>query len=130
MKTRISQKMLLIVSLSALLANPVFAAFGDNPAPSPNALSDNSAPGSALPPGTYPSSPSDSEKKSRLTPTSSPPKRPSPRIRKTVSKSPVRVADSLAVGWQYLHGTANQPLNSPRAPNALQAKSPAGSGNA
>ena len=62
MKTRTSRKMLLIFSLSALLTNPAFAAFGDDTA-APSSLSDNGAAGSALPPGTYPSSPSDSDKK-------------------------------------------------------------------
>jgi len=58
---------LLIVGLSALLTGPAFAAFGDNPEPSANALSGDSAAGSALPPGTYPSSPSDSSKKTKDT---------------------------------------------------------------
>ena len=68
MKTRMSQRILLIVGLSVLLASPAFAAFGDDTAPSPNALSDSSAAGSALPPGTYPSSPSDSDKKTETAP--------------------------------------------------------------
>jgi len=63
MKTRSSQRILLIVGLSALLTGPALAAFGDNPEPAANALSGDSAAGSALPPGTYPSSPSDSDKK-------------------------------------------------------------------
>ena len=63
MKTRSSQRILLIVGLSALLSGPAFAAFGDNPLPSANALSGADAAGSALPPGTYPSSPADSDKK-------------------------------------------------------------------
>lgn len=53
MKTPSSQRLLLIISLSALLGSPAFAAFGDNTAPADN----------ALPPGTYPSSQSDSDKK-------------------------------------------------------------------
>ncbi|MCU1785585.1 hypothetical protein NTD80_22815 [Pseudomonas sp. 13B_2.1_Bac1] len=68
MKTRMSQRILLIVGLSALLVSPAFAAFGDDTAPSPNTLSDSSAAGSALPPGTYPSSPSDSDKKTETAP--------------------------------------------------------------
>ncbi|MEX5558072.1 hypothetical protein Q1J45_10910 [Pseudomonas rhodesiae] len=48
MKTTTSRRIALSVCLSALLAGPVLAAFGDN----------NSAAGSALPPGNYPSSPS------------------------------------------------------------------------
>ncbi|MGY3026037.1 hypothetical protein ACVWXR_003872 [Pseudomonas lurida] len=67
MKTTSSQRILLIVGLSALLCGPAFAAFGDNPEPSSNALSSDSAPGSALPPGTYPSSPSDNDKKTEDT---------------------------------------------------------------
>ncbi|MEX5548011.1 hypothetical protein Q1J68_20540 [Pseudomonas pergaminensis] len=67
MKTRSSHRILLIVGLSALLTGPAFAAFGDNPEPSANALSGDSAAGSALPPGTYPSSPSDSSKKTKDT---------------------------------------------------------------
>ncbi|MEX5552991.1 hypothetical protein [Pseudomonas pergaminensis] len=67
MKTRSSHRTLLIVGLSALLTGPAFAAFGDNPEPSANALSGDSAAGSALPPGTYPSSPSDSSKKTKDT---------------------------------------------------------------
>jgi hypothetical protein len=65
MKTKLSQRILLIVSLSALLTGPAFAAFGDNPEPAASALSGDSAAGSALPPGTYPSSPSDSDKKTK-----------------------------------------------------------------
>ena len=68
MKTRSSHRILLIVGLSALLTGPAFAAFGDNPEPSANALSGDSAAGSALPPGTYPSSPSDSNKKAETPP--------------------------------------------------------------
>lgn len=67
MKTRSSHRILLIVGLSALLTGPAFAAFGDNPEPSANTLSGDSAAGSALPPGTYPSSPSDSSKKTNDT---------------------------------------------------------------
>ncbi|WP_025857505.1 hypothetical protein [Pseudomonas sp. CHM02] len=67
MKTRSSQRILLIVGLSALLTGPALAAFGDNPQPSSNALSGDSASGSALPPGTYPSSPSNSDKNSKDT---------------------------------------------------------------
>lgn len=67
MKTNMSQRFLLVVGLSALLANPAFAAFGDDTSPSPNSLSDNAA-GSALPPGTYPSSPADSDKKAETPP--------------------------------------------------------------
>ncbi|OPA87655.1 hypothetical protein BFW87_23730 [Pseudomonas fluorescens] len=68
MKTRSSQRMLVIVGLSALLSGPVFAAFGDNPNPSVNALSGAGAAGSALPPGTYPSSPADADKKTATPP--------------------------------------------------------------
>ena len=67
MNTRSSHRILLIVGLSALLTGPAFAAFGDNPEPSANTLSGDSAAGSALPPGTYPSSPSDSSKKTKDT---------------------------------------------------------------
>jgi len=67
MKTRSSQRILLIVGLSALLTGPALAAFGDNPEPAANALNGNGAAGSALPPGTYPSSPSDSSKKTKDT---------------------------------------------------------------
>lgn len=63
MKTRTSHRIMLIVGFSALLASPAFAAFGDAIAPAANSLSGNSVAGSALPPGTYPSSPSDSDKK-------------------------------------------------------------------
>lgn len=65
MKTRLSQRILLIVGLSALLTGPALAAFGDNPEPAANLLSGDSASGSALPPGNYPSSPSDSDKKGK-----------------------------------------------------------------
>ncbi|UII69172.1 hypothetical protein LVW35_15895 [Pseudomonas sp. HN11] len=65
MKTRLSQRILLVVGLSALLTGPALAAFGDNPEPAANALNGSGAAGSALPPGTYPSSPADSDKKSK-----------------------------------------------------------------
>ena len=68
MKTAMSHRILLIVGLSALLASPAFAAFGDATGPAANSLSGNSAAGSALPPGTYPSSPSDSDKKAETPP--------------------------------------------------------------
>ncbi|MFJ2407646.1 hypothetical protein ACIOMR_00615 [Pseudomonas sp. NPDC087814] len=58
MKTSISQRIVLVASLALVLYAPAYAAFGDNTAPEAPALSGNSAPGSALPPGTYPSSPS------------------------------------------------------------------------
>ncbi|MGA9703710.1 hypothetical protein [Pseudomonas sp.] len=87
MKTRISQRVLLIVGLSALLANPAFAAFGDDTAPPPNSLSDNSAAGSALPPGTYPSSPSDSDKKQTDT-DKQPTKTPKPADHKDSKQKP------------------------------------------
>ncbi|MFL1386338.1 hypothetical protein ACI77F_01530 [Pseudomonas tritici] len=74
MKTRSYQRILLIVGLSALLAGPALAAFGDNPEPAANALTGDSAAGSALPPGTYPSSPSDSDKKTKDT--DKPPSKP------------------------------------------------------
>jgi len=74
MKTRSSQRIVLIVGLSALLTGPALAAFGDNPEPASNALSGDSAAGSALPPGTYPSSPSDSDKKTKDT--AKPPSKP------------------------------------------------------
>lgn len=68
MKTSTSHRMMLIVGFSALLASPAFAAFGDAVAPAANSLSGNSAAGSALPPGTYPSSPSDTDKKADTPP--------------------------------------------------------------
>lgn len=74
MKTRSYQRILLIVGLSALLAGPALAAFGDNPEPAANALTGDSAAGSALPPGTYPGSPSDSDKKTKDT--DKPPSKP------------------------------------------------------
>lgn len=58
MKTSISQRIVLVASLTLILYAPAYAAFGDNTAPQSPALSGNGAPGSALPPGTYPSSPS------------------------------------------------------------------------
>lgn len=58
MKTSISQRIVLVASLALVLYAPAYAAFGDNTAPEAPALSGNSPPGSALPPGTYPSSPS------------------------------------------------------------------------
>lgn len=58
MKTSISQRIVLAASLTLVLYAPAYAAFGDNTAPEAPALSGNSPPGSALPPGTYPSSPS------------------------------------------------------------------------
>lgn len=67
MKTSVSQRMLIIVGLSVLLTNPVCTAFGDSIAPA-NSLSGSGAAGSALPPGTYPSSPSDSDKKAETPP--------------------------------------------------------------
>jgi hypothetical protein len=70
MKTRISQRMVIVVGLSALLVNPVFAAFGDDTA------------GSALPPGTYPSSPSDSDSgKSKTTDSKKQPPKPSKHVK-------------------------------------------------
>ena len=51
MKTRISQRIVLAASLTLVLYAPAYAAFGDN-----------TAPGSALPPGTYPSSPSGADR--------------------------------------------------------------------
>lgn len=68
MKTTSAQRMLLIIGLSALLSGPASAAFGDNPNPSANSLSGADAAGSALPPGTYPSSPADSDKKAETAP--------------------------------------------------------------
>ncbi|WP_426134783.1 hypothetical protein [Pseudomonas sp. PWP3-1b2] len=65
MKTKCSQRMLLIIGLSALLSGPALAAFGDNPNPSAQSLT---GAGSALPPGNYPSSPADSDKKTATPP--------------------------------------------------------------
>ena len=61
------QRMLLALCLTALSGPPALAAFGDNPTRAANALAGDSAAGSALPPGTYPSSPSDSDKKTQDT---------------------------------------------------------------
>lgn len=57
MKTKSSQRILLILGLSALLTGPAIAAFGDDTAPAAN----------ALPPGTIPSGQSDSDKKPKET---------------------------------------------------------------
>ncbi|MDY7532895.1 hypothetical protein RGV33_14595 [Pseudomonas sp. Bout1] len=62
MKTRISQRIVLVACLTLILGSPVYAAFGDDTAPEAPALSGNSVPGSALPPGTYPSSPADADR--------------------------------------------------------------------
>lgn len=51
MKTGISCKIVLVICLTGWLATPAYAAFGD------------AVPGSALPPGSYPSSPADNSKK-------------------------------------------------------------------
>jgi len=56
MKTGISCKIVLVICLTGCLATPAYAAFGD------------AVPGSALPPGTYPSSPSYSNKKAEMPP--------------------------------------------------------------
>ncbi|MBD8093872.1 hypothetical protein IFT48_28175 [Pseudomonas fluorescens] len=56
MKTGISCKIVLVICLTGWLATPAYAAFGD------------AVPGSALPPGSYPSSPSDSSKKAETPP--------------------------------------------------------------
>ncbi|WP_332847089.1 hypothetical protein [Pseudomonas lactucae] len=61
------QRMLLALCLTALSGSPALAAFGDNPTPAANTLAGDSAAGSALPPGNYPSSPSDSDKKNQDT---------------------------------------------------------------
>ena len=61
MKTSISQRIVLAASLTLVLYAPAYAAFGDNTAP---ALGGNTVPGSALPPGTYPSSPSGADSSS------------------------------------------------------------------
>ncbi|WP_395607040.1 hypothetical protein [Pseudomonas sp. B22129] len=66
MKTNVTRRIVLAISLSALLTGPALAAFGD--AVTPNSLSGNSVPGSALPPGTYPSSPADGDKKADTAP--------------------------------------------------------------
>ncbi|MDQ0704542.1 hypothetical protein QF043_003334 [Pseudomonas sp. W3I7] len=56
MKTGISYRIVLVICLTGWLATPAYAAFGD------------AIPGSALPPGTYPSTPSDSNKKAQTPP--------------------------------------------------------------
>ncbi|TSD77594.1 hypothetical protein FFI16_014555 [Pseudomonas sp. KBS0710] len=56
MKTSISCKIVLVICLTGWLATPAYAAFGD------------AIPGSALPPGSYPSSPADSNKKAETPP--------------------------------------------------------------
>lgn len=61
------QGIVLALCLAALSGQPVTAAFGDNPTPAATAVADDGAAGSALPPGTYPSSPADSGKKSQDT---------------------------------------------------------------
>ncbi|ARB27597.1 hypothetical protein HX787_00275 [Pseudomonas tolaasii] len=66
MKTKMTRRIVLVIGLSALLTGPALAAFGDAVAPS--SLSGNSVPGSALPPGTYPSSPADGDKKADTAP--------------------------------------------------------------
>jgi hypothetical protein len=58
MKTCISRPIVFIASLAGLFGAPAFAAFGDNTAPAASTLSGDNAGGSALPPGTYPTSPS------------------------------------------------------------------------
>ena len=57
------QRILLVACLAALSGPAALAAFGDNATPAANTSTGDSAAGSALPPGTYPSSPSDSDKK-------------------------------------------------------------------
>ncbi|WP_460148960.1 hypothetical protein [Pseudomonas sp. S3_E10] len=61
------QRILLVACLAALSGPAALAAFGDNATPAANTLAGDSAAGSALPPGTYPSSPSDSDKKTQDT---------------------------------------------------------------
>ncbi|KAE9654979.1 hypothetical protein IFR35_06190 [Pseudomonas fluorescens] len=56
------QGIVLALCLAALSGQPVTAAFGDNPTPAATAVANDGAAGSALPPGTYPSSPADSGK--------------------------------------------------------------------
>ena len=56
MKTAISCKIVLVICLTGWLAAPAYAAFGD------------AIPGSALPPGSYPSSPADNSKKAETPP--------------------------------------------------------------
>lgn len=67
MKTNISLNIVLIICLAGWLGSPAYAAFGDDTSPPPSLSGDNAA-GSALPPGTYPSSPADSDKKTDSTP--------------------------------------------------------------
>lgn len=57
MKTKFSQRILLILGLCALLTGPALAAFGDDTAPAAN----------ALPPGTIPSGQSEGDKKPKDT---------------------------------------------------------------
>jgi hypothetical protein len=61
------QRIVLALCLTALSGQPALAAFGDDPTPAPNAVAGDGAAGSALPPGTYPSSPADSGKKTQDT---------------------------------------------------------------
>lgn len=61
------QRIVLALCLTALSGQHALAAFGDNPTPAANAVAGDGAAGSALPPGTYPSSPADSGKKSQDT---------------------------------------------------------------
>lgn len=56
MKTGISCKIVLVICLTGWLATPAYAAFGD------------AVQGSALPPGSYPSSPADNSKKAETPP--------------------------------------------------------------
>ncbi|QJI38375.1 hypothetical protein [Pseudomonas sp. ADAK13] len=87
MKTCISQRIVLAASLTLVLYAPAYAAFGDNTAPEAPALSGNSAPGSALPPGTYPSSPSGADTSgSKDAETKAP--APSKSVKSTRHKSP------------------------------------------
>jgi hypothetical protein len=76
MKTCISQRIVLAASLTLVLYAPAYAAFGDN-----------TAPGSALPPGTYPSSPSGADSSgSKDAETKAP--APSKSVKSTRHKSP------------------------------------------
>ena len=89
MKTSISQRIVLVASLALVLYAPAYAAFGDNTAPETPALSGNSAPGSALPPGTYPSSPSGADSsgnKDAETKAPAPTKSKKEAPKKTISK--------------------------------------------
>ncbi|MCM2363122.1 hypothetical protein [Pseudomonas sp. SR18] len=61
------QGIVLALCLAALSGQPAMAAFGDNPTPAATAVANDGAAGSALPPGTYPSSPADSGKQSKDT---------------------------------------------------------------